>query len=602
MTTAKRMSKAIRSLCLGCLLAFCAKAQATITLYVTSPAAGALAGNSLHVVAGMTSTYQIQSVTATVAGRLTNLIFNVTVGWTGDLSLTGLPRGPQTLSLNATDVFGNSSQTQVSFVHDQPPSLTVLEPTLPSLTRPQLHVVANATDDDPAGAIIRVYNFGYRGSALLATATNSLDTFVDLSAWDGQRVQLEFDATDSAGQTTTNRTDVYVVSNTNVVEIDRVNSTQGSGPFLSSIRDVSADAILFVDGSALKSKSRINGVEQVLLNRPDLALDEIFLTPHGAIFSTDLTPPARELYEVRDGTLIDLGPYQENLVVKGNYAIWITGTTLTLRDLLSGTNVVVSSNAANTSNDVAANGDVVYWAGVPYTIFRYRNGTSAKLANGISPITDGVNVGYFTGSPSFTNFALFDGTNETILGPAPASDISRAITAGWTAFVKPGTGQTQVWTRSPYGVQTQRTFFGVSSDLYGLAPSGELMVISYLPSGWRLYFIPKGSTPNDLGPWGIGARPFWIQGNWYASLGASLVAFVVPSAPAISPSGWNTNGQFSFHIAAGLGQQVVTQESTDLISWTNLSTNFVSGTAGIQAAFPLAAGSDKKFYRVISVH
>ncbi len=132
--------------------------------------------------------------------------------------------------------------------------------------------------------------------------------------------------------------------------------------------------------------------------------------------------------------------------------------------------------------------------------------------------------------------------------------------------------------------------------MYALAPCGDLMVYA-----GRLYFIPNGSTPNDLGPWNFGS-PFWIRGNWYASIGASLVAFVVPSAPTISPSGWNTNGQFSFHIAAGLGQQVVTQESTDLSSWTSLSTNFVSSTSGIDAAFPPASGSSKKFYRVISVH
>lgn len=84
MTTSNHMSKAIRLLFLGCLLAFCANAQATIALNVTSPAAGALAGNSLHIVAGVTSTYQIQSVTATVAGGLTNLTFDATAGWIGD--------------------------------------------------------------------------------------------------------------------------------------------------------------------------------------------------------------------------------------------------------------------------------------------------------------------------------------------------------------------------------------------------------------------------------------------------------------------------------------------------------------------------------------
>src|SRR6516164_11797058 len=132
MTTSNLLLKAIHLLVLGCLLAFSAKAQATITLSVTSPTAGALVGNSLNIAASGTSTYQIQSITAAVAGRLTNLTFDATAGWIGGLSLAGLPRGPQTLSLNATDVFGNSGQTQVSFIHDLPPVLTVLEPSTPS--------------------------------------------------------------------------------------------------------------------------------------------------------------------------------------------------------------------------------------------------------------------------------------------------------------------------------------------------------------------------------------------------------------------------------------------------------------------------------------
>jgi hypothetical protein len=595
MTTSNHVWKAIRLLFLGCLLAFCAKAEATITLSVTSPAAGALAGNNLHiVVASVNSTYQIQSVTATVSGRLTNLTFDATAGWIGDISLAGLPRGPQTLSFSATDVFGNSGQTQVSFIYDQPPTLTVLEPTLPVLTRPQLHVVAKATDDDPIGAVIRVYYVGPYGTILFATATSSLDTFIDLSAWDGQSLQLEFDATDSAGQRSASSTFVYVVSNTNVVEIDRVSGTGGWG-LPTTILDVSTVAILFGDGTALKSKSRINGTEQVLMNNPNLLVAQAFLTSHGAIFDAQ-----NELYEVRDGTLIDLGACFENVVVKGNYAIWETGIVagfaLALRDLLSGTNVIVSSYDNYLSYDVAANGDVVYSVVGPSS-FRYRNGVTTTLGYGTDPITDGVNVGYNDGSLS--SFALLDGTNETIL--APSTD-SRAVSGEWTAYIKPGTGENQVWTRSPSGVQTQRTFFGFSSDLYGLAPDGDVMVISYpsaLPK--RLSFIPSGSSPSDLGPWGFGA-PFWIQGNWYASLGSSLVAFVVPSPPAISASGWNTNGQFSFHIAAGLGQQVVTQESNDLFNWTSLSTNFVSSTFGIDAAFPVDSGSKKKFYRVISVH
>jgi len=365
MKTSKHMWKAIRLLFLGCLLAFCAKAQATITLNVTSPVAGALAGNSLHIVAGATSTYQIQSVTAPVAGRLTNVTFDATAGWIGDLSLAGLPRGPQTLSLNATDVFGNSGQTQVSFVYDQPPVLTVLDPPTSSydtsksaFTRPALRVRASATDDDPVGAVIQVYMGDpppYGNGTLLATATNSMDTVVDLSNWDGSFVPLTFVARDSAGQTTKIPKGAYVIANTNVIELDRVSG---------GILDVSQSNILFSPNpNVLESESRVTGLETILVNDLHIYIRGAALTLHGAIFYTitdlggGVFGPPNELYEIRDGTLIDYGvatPYY--LVVKGNYAIWLTWTnstvTLTLRDLLAGTNVVISMDAR--SSDVAA--------------------------------------------------------------------------------------------------------------------------------------------------------------------------------------------------------------------------------------------------------
>ena len=230
----------------------------------------------------MTSTYQIQSVTATVAGRLTNLTFDATAGWMGDLSLAGLPLGPQTLSLSGTDVFGNSGQAQVSFVHNHPPVLTILEPTSGSLARPHLHVVANATSDDPGGVFIQVYG---------KSATKHLEFLLIFSQWDGRGIWLSFTATDSAPQTTPAGTFVYLVGNTNVVEIARVSSP---------VMDASADAILFFNGNALKSKSVLNGAEQVLLNDRTSCLSQAFHTSHGAIFQTGVEK-GYEGYEVRDG-------------------------------------------------------------------------------------------------------------------------------------------------------------------------------------------------------------------------------------------------------------------------------------------------------------
>jgi hypothetical protein len=577
------------------------RAQATVSPNVTSPVDGALVGDNLSVVVNPTSTYQVQSVIATVGDRTTNLSYTRNVGWTGTLSLVGVSRGAQTLIAQAVDVYGNSGQSQVSFVHDSPPALTVLEPSsspssynisaTASFTRPTMRVRASATDDDPSGgAVIRVYkgDGGLYGSTLLATATNSLDTIVDLSNWDGSFIPLTFVATDSAGQTTTIPKGAYVIANTNIIELDRVSG---------SILDFSESNILFTTSfNDLKTKSRSTGVETLLVSDPGLDISSVngaALTPHGAIFVS-----GSELYELRDESLIDLGPYQENFVVKGNYAIWISpavaSTELILRDLIAGTNVVVSFRAGNTQNDVAPNGDVVYWGGNDYQIYRFRGGITTLLGAGIYPRTDGVNVGYFEGTNlTFTQMALFDDTNKIILGQREDTD-TLALNNGWTAFMKQGNPAYQVWTRSPAGDLSQRTFFGTSSFLVGLAPNGDLMV-QQTP---ELFFTSAGSAL-DLGKWKFGPWHFCREGHWYATLGASLLTFQIPSSISISQPGWTTNGDFSFHGSASIGQQVMVQESTDLMNWVSVSTNYVSGTSGFQATIRASGGSDKKFYRLI---
>jgi hypothetical protein len=402
---------------------------------------------------------------------------------------------------------------------------------------------------------------------------------------------LEFDARDSVGQTVATRVNVYVCSNTNVVEVDRVNG---------SIRDVSSDRILFTESNNLISKSRLTGTETVLVNRPDFSLDPVldqaFLSPHGAIFSK-----AGELYEVRDGTNVDLGFKERPLIVKGNYAIWSAGMTLTLRDLLAGTDVVISDNRLSYDYDVTTNGDVVYSSGG--AIFRYRSGISTLVGNGVLPLTDGVNVGYFKGDAfPWPDFTLVDGTNEIILGPRPNVDSSRALNAGWTAFTKPGTGgTTQAWTRSPSGVQSQRTFFGDLSDLIlqGLAPNGDIMFIRQVPN--RLYFVSGIAAPKDFGPWFFSIQPFWIDGNWYASMGGSLVRFTVSATAAISSPAMISAGQFSFHVIAGNGQQIITQRSSDFSNWVSVGTNYVTDAGSLDLTVPAAGNSTACFYRIVSV-
>ena len=153
------------------------QAHAGISITVSQPAPNGLSGDSLFISATVTSTYEVASVTAQVADRTANLAYSAGQAWTNTISLVGLSRGQQTLSVVATDVFGASNQVQQAFIHDVLPVLTVLEPLDYTVARPEVKLSAVATDDDPAGCVITVTTQGRSeyDTVTLASGTNHLE-------------------------------------------------------------------------------------------------------------------------------------------------------------------------------------------------------------------------------------------------------------------------------------------------------------------------------------------------------------------------------------------------------------------------------------------
>src|SRR5579862_3642360 len=153
-------------------------AQATFTFNIQQPQSNAIVGNQLVLQVGITSTYELKTVSAGVAGQSTNLGFSSPdSAWTNTLSLLAISRGTNLLTITATDVFGNSGQTQSVFLKDLPPTLTIIEPTAGTVARPQFQLNVTAADDDPVGAVISVY----AGANLIATGTNSINSIVSIS-------------------------------------------------------------------------------------------------------------------------------------------------------------------------------------------------------------------------------------------------------------------------------------------------------------------------------------------------------------------------------------------------------------------------------------
>jgi hypothetical protein len=570
-------------------------AQPTFSFNLVQPQSGAIVGTQLSVQVGITSTYQLNTVTATVAGQTSNLMFSSAASaWTNTLSLLGLSRGTNTLILAATDVFGNSGQMRSDFLKDLPPTLNVTEPAPGTVARPGLRLDVTAGDEDSAGAIINVYS----GVSLVATGTNTIHTNATIPGNDGQAIDLTIEAVDSVGQKTSIVRTVYVFTSNAWQELARV-----EGPIL----DFETNTILFVDGNVLKTKSLDSGTVTVLLDDPSIIPESGSLTPAGAIFTANYTT-----YEIRGTNLLNLG--QAYLVdVKGNYALLQSNGSglMTLRNLAVGTNDTITAApgySGGYGGSLAPNGDVVYpaaiYKGTPTAVFRFRDGTNSLLVDsGFRYIyravgSDGNSVVYakLDGLNFFGpgDAAMFVGSTETILATNSYGGSGPVINQGWIAFTAyDALGHYQIWTRSPTGTIAQQTFFGASSDIIALAPNGEVIFLS----GGRLYRASNSSLPLDLGAWNFWStgKVSW-QGRWYFQLGRSL--FGLSQLPFIASAGWQ-NGKFKLTVEGNPGDTVIVQTSSNLRDWSPIYTNIVTNP-NFEVVDPASIRPAGLFYRAVA--
>lgn len=519
-----------------------------ISVNIAQPTQGATANTPLLIAVTVNSLYELKDVKARVEGVETNMSFSNNAicsrwecnrGWAGSISLTGLERGEKLLIVKASDVFGNITEATRSFIFDQKPVLSVGDPLDGTVARPQLHISASCTDDDPVGCTsITVKADG----TVVATGQSSIDENVSLASFDGRQVTLRFEAKDSANQVIAVERVIYVEASSMLTEVETVSG---------SIFDVQPDRILFLNKAGadpiLKIRNRVTGENILIPGIPGKVPQYGFLTPKGAIFAAKDND--YRLFEWIGNAFATINfPTNNNLVrgsdslkVSGNYAIWNLEKVLSFRDLLSGTDTIVSDNTGGWGlADVAANGDVVFGSdcgGFDCNIFRYRQGTITRLTNDIggttigysfsnrAPLTDGINVVYSKKSPPSNGdtyaIAVYGISGEVILSPAssqsPSPGVDYQLNNGWVAFTKSGSGgELQIWVRSPSNQETKITFWGTSSSIGALSPGGEVTFIN----GNRMYLSGPGLTTIEIGS-NIG-RSFWQDGQWYVIIGRSL--------------------------------------------------------------------------------
>ena len=327
------------------------------------------------------------------------------------------------------------------------------------------------------------------------------------------------------------------------------------------IYDASPSQILY--GAASGSLAILDRNTRAVTNVPlpaKATVKSAFLSPHGAI--VDFTPAGgdglnEQIDEWRDGSLIGLGsPPMYDLWVRGDYATWsgyTTGTTgfvtpLYERDLSVGTTVTVNGDAGNNSNDIAPNGDVLFWGealhtGTPsYHIYRYSAGATTQVSQTVSgrgetfPVTDGTNVMYRVESPCCggpSSLAVADSTGETILGALgddaqPLADYQPA--GGWIAYEALRTnGTTQLVARDPSGTST--TLIPTSGRIIAMNASGQIVATNTSQQTPTLELVQAGATPitlpgpipDHLAPGGSGSwMTYMSDGRWYEAAGDSL--------------------------------------------------------------------------------
>jgi hypothetical protein len=482
--------------------------------------------------------------------------------WTATVSFQGLSAGEKILTAVATDVLGNSAFLQLPLVYapppvyayPQPPTLTVTAPGADVIARPFVRVNATCVDDDPEGCtFLRVYEVIDGATILRASGRSRIDQSVALTGSNA----LRFVAEDSDGQTVSTDRLVPYGASAGLIEVVRIDS-EGS----ISVCDMQGDNLLYLETvNGTSTLSRLNLTSSVSSLIPTPSFDGQLLvprcgrlTPRGAIFpafrNNEVTTGG--VYDWRDGGLVECGlpNAPDSLRVKGTYAIWsgevgheYTGTgqsSLFVRDLVDGRTTVVAADVGNTNNDVAPNGDVVFW-GRDYQIYRYRDGTTTRLSDDTQawntyPVTDGQTVLFRTllfAPFGFTITAHDSGGLTTIAQPrepAPQPGADYQVINGHVAFTRPGVaGAAQVWVDS-----RQVSDFASSSGIDLLASNGE---VTFANDG-SVYLV-RGTAPPVPFPLPSGRR-FHDGSQWYVALGSCLFRFdpevPEPTIASVSPT------------------------------------------------------------------
>ncbi|MEO6239284.1 MAG: BACON domain-containing protein, partial [Vicinamibacterales bacterium] len=433
---------------------------------------------------------------------------------------------------------------------DQRPVLQVASPLQGQVARPLVHVVVSCVDDNPAGCVrITVSDCPTAAYAAVVVGGSSADVFVHPC---GRRVEIS--GTDSAGQDSI----LYSVAFLQTEDSPGLRTIASADGEIVDLRD---SRIAFVHNYSYSdygsSPPPVLWVQDFVSGAAAERIDppagfgspfSAFLSPHGAVFlAQDSTTSALHVFERRDGTTIDLGPYGAYLNHNERYAVWVSDGVdqrhLVIRDLLDGTSADMTLPYRIVNPRPGPNGDVVFMASMPggrYDIGRYRGGALALLTSDtaylyVDPVTDGDNVSYWRYSLAGTAVLLYDTIEQVLADPG---DFPARLANGWVGYYRKLGPQTwETFRRTPAGVVTAVTSFGANSTPSAIAPNGELIVrTSALDPLIRGYYLSVPGKPlrkfaNDS----AFLEPYYAGGRWLFTVGGSVLEMLDSCTTIVAP-------------------------------------------------------------------
>jgi hypothetical protein len=523
-------------------------------------------GDTVNVRTTITSACAISSVTASALGHSGTLLFSSSNNrWDGSVSIAGEASGEFTLTVTVTDVNSNTASSTLTLNHALKPVVNVTLPTQAAFTRSNPNIVGTCTDPDSSGCTsFQVFVNGL----IRFSGTDSVNSAVSLTGLSGTEVRIEFRGTDGQGQTTSVFRYVYHDTSTGIGDLAHVTGR---------LVDASDQYLLWMNGPAKFAQTPML-TNRMTMSTTTLATggDWDISTPvgsaviaRGGVTSTGAvvhyfkpspcggTEPSScgRVLESKNGVQTDLGPLalNEPFVVAGDYAAWRSAPKeIVYRDIAAGTTTVITTATNADALSMAPNGDLTYCVDAGLT--RYRGGTNTVLAtdNCHTSKTDGVNA--VIALPNQLKVIQPDSSIATIT--VAGEDGLFELNNGWIAFRRAAQGGTNIWLRSPAGVETQITSFADHLSFVGALNSDGRLTIT---RNGRVYLYSVAGLQADLST--TLARSFFRSNEVRLTMGDTLFTqFSIPVITSHPASTTIAAGQSTTLSVTATGQAPITYQ------------------------------------------